>query len=192
MNEHERQTVKAKLAASRERLFGAVDGLTAEQWTFRPGEGRWSINECVEHVMNVENRVLGSIGKKVAEPLNTNAAVNAHEAPPESARQAKDAEIAVRVIDRTTRRQAPEATRPTGQWPEPGTALEEFRKTRARTEQFVAGSDADLRSYFIPHGAFGELDCYQWLILLGSHAERHTLQIEEIKSDSAFPASRQG
>jgi uncharacterized damage-inducible protein DinB len=183
MNEHERQTVTAKLVASRERLLGVVDGLTAEQWTFRPGEGRWSINECVEHVMNVENRVLGSIGKKVADPP----VANAHEAPPESARHAKDAEIAVLVIDRTTRRQAPEAVRPTGQWPEPGAVLEEFRKTRARTEQFVAGSDADLRSYFIPHGAFGELDCYQWLLLLGGHAERHTLQIEEIKADSGFP-----
>ncbi len=188
MNEHERQTVTAKLVASRERLLGVVDGLTAEQWTFRPGEGRWSINECVEHVMNVENRVLGSIGKKVAERLiNMDAVANAHEVPPESARHAKDAEIAVLVIDRTIRRQAPEAVRPTGQWPEPGSVLEEFRKTRARTEQFVAGSDADLRSYFIPHGAFGELDCYQWLLLLGGHAERHTLQIEEIKADSAFP-----
>jgi hypothetical protein len=38
MNEHERQTVTARLMASRERLLGVVDGLTAEQWTFRPGE----------------------------------------------------------------------------------------------------------------------------------------------------------
>jgi hypothetical protein len=137
--------------------------------------------------MNVENRVFGLIGKKVAEPVNTDAVANAHEAGAESARHAKDAEIAVFVVDRTIRRQAPEAVRPTGKWPEPGTALEEFRKTRARTEQFVAGSDADLRSYFIPHGAFGELDCYQWLLLLGGHAERHTLQIEEIKADIRFP-----
>src|ERR1700733_14554388 len=67
MEERERQLVVAHLAASRERLLELVDGLTTEQWTFRPGEGRWSIGECLEHIMRVENRTLGLIGKKIAE-----------------------------------------------------------------------------------------------------------------------------
>jgi hypothetical protein len=32
-----------------------------------------------------------------------------------------------------------------------------------------------------------ELDAYQWLLLLASHSERHTLQILEVKADPNFP-----
>jgi hypothetical protein len=35
--------------------------------------------------------------------------------------------------------------------------------------------------------AFGELDLYQWLIVLSKHGERHALQIEEIKANPAWP-----
>ena len=35
--------------------------------------------------------------------------------------------------------------------------------------------------------AFGTLDGYQWLLLLSTHSERHTAQIEEVKADPNFP-----
>jgi uncharacterized damage-inducible protein DinB len=176
MNERERQLAVDHLAASEERLLGLVDGLTAEQWTFRPGEGRWSIGECLEHVMRVENRILGLIGKKL-------------EGPPEPRKQdaEKDAVIAGMVPDRTSRREAPEPVRPIGQFADTRELLAEFRKTRARTARFVADTEADLRNYSLPHPAFGDLDCYQWLLVLGLHGERHARQIEEIKADSAYP-----
>jgi hypothetical protein len=63
----------------------------------------------------------------------------------------------------------------------------EFEKARERTVRFTAETDADLRKYFAPHQAFGDLDCYQWLIVMSLHGERHARQIEEIKADPAFP-----
>jgi len=180
MNERERQLAADHLAASEERLFGLVDGLTPEQWSFHPGEARWSIAECLEHVMRVENRIVGLIGKKL-------------EGPPESAKDhalEKDAVIAKMVPDRTTRREAPEPARPIGQWPDTAELLAEFQKTRARTAQFVADTEGDLRSHSIPHPAFGDLDCYQWLLVLGLHGERHARQIEEIKADPGYPCAR--
>jgi hypothetical protein len=184
MNERERQLVADHLAASRERLLGLVDGLTAQQWTFKPGEGRWSIGECLEHVARVENRIVGLIGKKLEgppEPRKRDSAPDGF--------QEKDAALAKMVPDRTTRREAPEPARPVGQWPETQELVSEFQKTRARTAQFVADTGADLRSYSLPHPAFGVLDCYQWLIVLGLHGERHARQIEEIKADSRYPRS---
>jgi hypothetical protein len=107
MEEHERQLVVAQLAASQARLLELVDGLTAEQWTFRPAEGRWSIGECLEHVMRVENRLLGVIGKKLEEePV-------AHDRA-----RVDDLLVAQAIPDRTVRRQAPEPVRPTSQWPD--------------------------------------------------------------------------
>jgi hypothetical protein len=179
MEAHERQLVVDQLNSSQECLQGLVHGLTAEQWAFHPAEGRWSINECLEHVMLVENRILGLIGKKL------------NESPPEPEKRgqsrATDALVAQAIPDRSNRRQAPEPVRPTGQWTDPNELLAEFRKTRKRTTEFAATTQGDLRNYFLPHMALGELDCYQWLLVLSLHGARHAQQVEEIKSAPGFP-----
>jgi uncharacterized damage-inducible protein DinB len=180
MNERERELATHHLAASRERLLGLVEGLSAEQWVFQPAEGRWSIGDCVEHVTKVENRVIGFIGEKVQGPPPAEV--------PASVRE-NDAALIKAVPDRTERRQAPEAVRPERKWADGEQLLTEFGETRFRTAQFAAETRADLRSYTQPHGLFGDVDCYQWLLLLGLHTERHARQIEEIKADAGFPAS---
>ena len=179
MNEQERELAAHHLRVSRERMLGLVEGLSPEQWVFHPGEGRWSIGDCVEHVTRVENRVIGFIGEKVeGSPMEVPASV-----------REKDAALMKVVPDRTERRQAPETARPEGKWTDAGQLLAEFEKTRAKSAQFAVETRADLRSYTQHHGAFGELDCYQWLLLLGLHAERHARQIEEIKAEAGFPAN---
>jgi hypothetical protein len=65
----------------------------------------------------------------------------------------------------------------------------ELRKTRVRTLAFVEGTHGDLRGHFFPHIAFGDLDCYQWLVAVGKHTLRHCLQIEEILVDARFPVA---
>lgn len=180
MEQHERQLVVDQLSASGARLDGLVQGLTVEQWEFCPGDGRWSIGQCVEHVTLVEKRVMGSIGKKLdqgdAQPRKADAD-----------RKAKDAEVARLIPDRTVRRNAPDAAQPAGEWRDAGQMLAEFRKTRHATTEFAGSTQGDLRNYFIPHGLFGELDCYQWLLALSLHGERHACQIEEIKATPGYP-----
>jgi hypothetical protein len=180
MNEQERELAVHHLAVSRVRLLGLVESLSAEQWVFHPGEGRWSIGDCVEHVTRVESRVMGFIGQKLEGPPLAEI--------PASVRE-KDASLMKVVPDRTKRRQAPEAARPEGKCADGGQLLAEFLKTRTKSAQFAAETRADLRSYTHPHGAFGDLDCYQWLLLMGLHTERHARQIEEIKADAGFPAA---
>ena len=50
MEKTEREFALQHLAASRERLIQAVEGLTAEQHHFRPAEDRWSVADCIEHI----------------------------------------------------------------------------------------------------------------------------------------------
>jgi DinB superfamily len=178
MNEQERELAVHHLAVSRERVLGLVQGLSPEQWAFHPAEGRWSIGDCVEHVTRVENRVMGFIGEKVQGPPPAEV--------PSSVRE-KDPALMQVVPDRTERRQAPEMARPEGKCTDGGQLLAEFLKIRTTSAQFAAETRASLRSYTQHHGAFGELDCYQWLLLMGLHTERHARQIEEIKADAGFP-----
>jgi hypothetical protein len=70
--------------------------------------------------------------------------------------------------------------------------LPEFNATRKHTREFVAASNDDLRSRSFRHFQFGLLDCYQWLVCIGSHCDRHRVQIEKVKASAGFPRQRGG
>lgn len=180
MQIRERQFVRDELASSEARLLELVDGLTPQQWNFRETPGRWSIAEIVEHLILFENFILRTIATVL-------------EAPPQPGTKpptaGKDPLILGLPDSRGARIQAREALRPVGNWPDAGERIAELRMTRARTRTFAADTEADLRDRFFPHLAFGDLDCYQWLVVLARHMARHALQIARIKADAAYPAA---
>jgi uncharacterized damage-inducible protein DinB len=178
MEDRERQQVLDRLQSTRERILGLVEGLDPEQWAFKPGADRWSIHQVLDHVVAVENRVVGLIQQKLQGTPE-----------PDKQSQASDDLLIAGVPDRTVRRQAPEAVQPAGQWAAGQEVVAEFAKVRARTLDFANTCTHNLRHYFQSHGAFGELDCYQWLMLIGLHAERHASQIEEVKATAGYPSA---
>jgi hypothetical protein len=44
-----------------------------------------------------------------------------------------------------------------------------------------------LHHHFAPLGPLGDLDGYQWLLLLASHTERHVAQMDEVKGQAGYP-----
>jgi hypothetical protein len=183
MGPDERQLVLDQLASSESRLLALLDGLTPAQGSFRETTERWSIAENIEHLAVFED----FIRQAIATALTTTPAE-----PPGPARlaavAAKDP-LVLSVADvRNATFNARDATRPTGRWPDPAALVAHLRATRARTLAFAAETDADLRYHFFAHIAFGDLDCYQWLLLLGHHTLRHTRQIEQIMAHPAYPS----
>jgi len=180
MEIYERQFVLDQLASSEARLLELVRGLKAEQWNFRESPERWSIAENIEHVIVFENFILETVAGLL-------------EGPPEPDKKAHAAGKEPLVLGlanaRAIKFSARESVRPTGRWPCATELVAELRKARARTLGFVTRTQADLRSHFFRHIAFGDLDCYQWLVVLGQHGLRHALQIEEIKADPGYPAA---
>jgi uncharacterized damage-inducible protein DinB len=166
------------LAASRERLLGAVEGLSEEQRTFRSAEDRWSVAGCVEHIILVEDFVFQTM-------------LTALKAPPEPSKQAevshKDQIVLERVPARARRVMGPVEVHPRNRWPEFEELLRQFEATRERSVRFASETQADLRCHVFPHPFLGDLDCYQWLLFLGMHCERHVRQMEEVKADPQFP-----
>jgi hypothetical protein len=178
MQTHERQLLLDQLAASEARLLELLDGLTPEQWNFRETPERWSIAENVEHLILFENFITGriaeAIGKSAEPDKKTQAA-------------AKDPLVLGIAEARHVKFNAREVVRPTGKWAKGSELIIELRKARARTSAFATETQAELRDHFFPHIAFGDLDCYQWLVVLGQHTGRHALQIAQIKADPAYP-----
>jgi hypothetical protein len=184
MEAQERQLVLDQLASSEAHLLELVDGLTPQQWNFREKPERWSIAENIEHVIAFENfitDVIARVMKDSAEPEKRAYA------------SAKEPFVLRIANDRGKKFNAREVVRPVGRWPDTAEMIAELRKTRARTlafvtEAFAAENKSDLRSHFFAHVALGDLDCYQWLLVMAQHGSRHALQIEEIKADPAYPA----
>jgi len=175
MTTAEREQLLKELAGSRERLLGLVQGLSREQREYRTAPGRWSVGEIVEHLAIVEDRILGLVQKAL-------------EGTPDSTKRSAldDQALVADVAGRITRFSAPEFLVPTGKW-QGDELMQQFDAARKRTRQFAAATDADLRSYFNRHPVLGDLDCYQWLLLLASHCDRHRAQGEEVKADPGFP-----
>jgi uncharacterized damage-inducible protein DinB len=181
MTSAERESLLKHLAESRERLLRMAQGLSREQLHYRPAPGRWTVAECLEHIAFVEARVLGFVQKTletVPDPSKR------------SALEGKDDVLFVNVAGRVTRFQAPDYVAPTGRWPDEQ-LLKEFEAARQQTRDFAASTDADLRQHFYKHPVFGELDMYQWLLLIAAHCDRHRAQSEEVMASPGFPRARQ-
>ena len=180
MDANERQLLLDQLNASQSRLFASVANLSPQQRHFREDPDRWSIAENIEHLIHFESFI-------------TQAISNVLEHPAEPEKQSQAALNHPRVLSlgsaesRRTQLTAREAVRPTGQWSGPSVLIEEFRRARARSVAFASQTDADLHSHFFPHIAFGDLDCYQWLLVISLHTGRHILQIQQVQAHASYP-----
>ena len=176
MEKAERKFLVLYLAQSRERLLDAVEGLSKEQQRFRPAPHRWSVADCVEHVSIVEKMVVKEIQTVVLQPPQ-----------PSVVASLPDDVILDGVPNRSSRCASPPEAFPNKRWTDFDQLLRQFEAARERSLRFAAVTQSDLRGHSFAHPYLGELDCYQWILFLGAHAERHVRQAEEVMADPGFP-----
>ncbi|TAE26857.1 MAG: DinB family protein [Cytophagales bacterium] len=166
------------LQTTQTALHEAVTGLTDAQLNFKPAEDRWSIAENVEHVALVEAGIFGGIQKGMSYPAN----------PDKRAELTLDDVYVVKAVrSRTVSLPAPDPFVPTGQFGSLEGSLAAFDARRAEAIQYTQTVTDDLRTHYFRHIAFGWIDCFQAILLLASHGERHRKQIEEVKTSMGFP-----
>lgn len=173
----ERDFVAKHLAESRDRFVQLVRALPSRQLAYKPGPGRWSIAENLEHVVLVEHRGRGFIDVALKHPPDL-ARSSGYPGSAES--------LIIMLRDRSHPRRGPEQIQPTGRWPHEQ-LLDEFVAARKRTCDLLAATPEDLHAHFSPHPLFGELTCYQWLLILAAHCDRHRAQSEEVMASEGFP-----
>src|ERR1700722_19175959 len=157
------------LERGRADFLASVAGLSASQAALRPDPARWSVLDCVEHVTIVEERFLGWLenAKKLDTP---------------SIDKQKEADLLVRVADRSARAQAPEAVVPNGRFTTLEQALEQFNANRNRSVQFAQDRSDELYSLAAEHPRFGPMNGAEFLIIITAHARRHAAQIQEVRA----------
>jgi hypothetical protein len=168
----ERQHLVAHMETTGSWLVDEVSGSSPAQLRFRPAPGTWSILDVVEHLV-------------VAEPIYWQDLQKAMQAPPAKPRRpATDEGMLWYGIDRTQRQKAVAKEEPKGESRDVQPGLDILRKLHARMLEYARTTDDDLRAHVVERE---QSDAYQWLLLVSTHAQRHILQIREIKANPKFP-----
>ena len=176
--QQDREKAVAYLEETRAKFLKSIEGLSEEQWKFKAGPDRWSIAEVAEHIAISEGTILGLIQQKMlAMPA------------PKPEEKITDDKLLTAIVDRTSKFQAPEMLRPANKWATKEALVKDFNAARDQTIQFVKSTTEDLRAHAAPHPVFKSLDTHQWVLLIGGHSARHTLQIEEVKTAAGYPKS---
>ena len=174
----ERKFAMKEFQRTKQRFLDDVKGLSAQQLSFKADTSRWSIAQCIEHIALAENLIWQWTQGTLSQP-----------ATPEKAAEVKvtDEQILKRMIDRSQTFKAPEMLQPVGKFASTDAAIEAYTRRRDSTINYISTTKDDLKNHFVQHPALGTINTYQLLLLLSGHSERHTLQIEEVKANPAFP-----
>jgi hypothetical protein len=158
----------------RATLRDAVERVPPELRDTQPGADRWSIAQVLQHLGIIERRVAIGMSKWIGEARQD--AVGS-ETDTSSVMNSLPTDL---IKDRTTRRNAPDEVRPTGDI-DAKTAWATLESTRESLRSaFLGGDGLALSAVIQPHPILGPINLYQWMLFVGSHEERHTAQIIEI------------
>jgi DinB superfamily len=168
----DRQRLLAHLEMTERWLLRELDGLSVDQLKFQMTPDSWSIMDVVEHLAIAEPQYWKQLQDSLKSP--------AGEIKPE----ATDAGILWYGIDRTNRTRTGEARVPKGRFETIDASVAEFRKLRATMGDFAKTTQEDLRRRMLLEG---NIDVYQWYLMISTHSQRHLLQIQEIKAHAGYP-----
>jgi hypothetical protein len=164
-------------------IVGAIRNLSELQWNFKPGPDRWSIAEIVEHIIVVQERVLGP----AREQLENTPITPVH---PEYKRV--DDMIIYQIPSRLMKFPSPFQ-------PAAGVsrsdAIERLLANYADLNERLE-TTPDLRNHSIESapikaisgGMYSSMDGYQSILAAAAHTERHTKQVVEVMAHPVFPA----
>lgn len=176
MTEAERAEVIALLLKSEEEMLRAIDGLTDQQWTFKPAPERWSIGEVVEHIVLADALLFDTAVKALDGRMDE--AWNATLAKSDVLRKA--------LPNRSRRVDAPAAIKPQ-QAMTRAALVSRFKEQRAKALAFARETDKPLKAHTAQNPFFGSLNAHQWLLYIPLHHVRHNQQIAEVKASSGYP-----
>lgn len=176
LNQAERDRALSELYSSRKQFLDSIEGLSAGQWNFKPDDKTWSVAECAEHIALSEDLIFGAFVQKMMQgPAQPGKSEVADEA------------VLTQLRDRSQKGKAPEALQPQRKWASRDEVAGHFKQSRDRTLDYVRDTQGELRSHF-GKAALGNLDAYQWILLVSAHSERHVAQIREVMAHPKFPA----
>lgn len=161
-------------------LKKSLKGLSETQLSFKPAADRWSPQDCMYHIAFSEGALRGALDQALNAPADPKAKAEL---------KATDEEIKAGVVSRTNKVKTAEPFQPenTG-YKSLAEAVTAFDSKRAMLIDLVKTTNADLRNHVVAL-PFGKMDAYQFILFIAGHSNRHTKQINEVKTVEGYPGS---
>jgi len=178
LSNHERKFVISQLKDTRTDLLTTIKNLSEKQLNFKPSPGKWSIRECFAHISFTEKMIWDNLLEAMKEPAN----------PEKRLELTLSDEDLLRIADgRITNPIQAKCHQPLdGSVESAAGALAAFKSIRATQLKYVKTTTEDLRNHFLQL-PIGWVDCYQSIVFMSGHSNRHIGQINEILADPHFP-----
>ena len=167
----EKKKYLAPLQSSQTAIVAILEEVNEDLFTYKSTPENWSIAEVIEHLILIENTVIGTLKQlgstkpqaTLDQPLATE----------------KVLELSA---SRTLKSKAPDAFVPKGIYQQKTVAVNAFKQSRERVAHFINTTPLNLETIVFPHPRIGVLTGYNWLTFLAGHSLKHLAQIEEIKA----------
>ena len=177
MSDTDRRHLLVHFEMTTQMVAEQVRGLSPAQLEYKASPDRWSIREVVSHLA-------------VAEPdywREIQAALK--KAPDMSGKKsvATDADIMWYGIDRVVHTKTGGGHEKVDTYKDMDVALGKFQTLRATMIDYIKTTNDDMRAHSFGEGGPEVIDCWQWMLEISTHAERHIQQIREIKNEAGFP-----
>ena len=176
MSAQDREHLLVHFEMTTQMVAEQVRGLSPNQLEYKASPDRWSIREVVSHLAVAEPDYWRDLQKsvKVAADMDRKKSVNT------------DADIMWYGIDRVVHTKTGGGHEKVDTYKDLSEALGKFQALRATMIEYIKTTSDDLRAH-----SFGDraevIDCWQWMLEISTHSERHIQQIREIKNDPNFP-----
>jgi hypothetical protein len=175
MTDEDREHLLVHFEMTGKVLAEQVRGLSQAQLEYRASPDRWSIRECVSHLAVAEPDYWRDLMKAVKTPADMKGRKSSN----------TDADILWYGIDRVVHTKTGGGHEKVDTYKDLGEALAKFQTLRATMIDYIKSTHDDLRAHSF--GPRDPIDCWQWMLEISTHAERHIQQIREIKADPNFP-----
>ncbi len=175
MATEDREHLLVHFEMTTQMLAEQVRGLSPAQLEYKASPDRWSIREVVSHLAVAEPDYWRDIQKSLKAAPDMKDKKSA----------ATDADILWYGIDRVVHTKTGGGHEKVDTYKDLGEALGKFQALRATMIEYIKTTNDDMRAH--SYGDREVIDCWQWMLEISTHAERHIQQIREIKNDPKFP-----
>ncbi len=175
LTDEDRQHLLVHFEMTTQMVGEQVRGLSPAQLEYKASPDRWSIREVVSHLAVAEPDYWRDLQKSLKAAPDMK----------DKKSSATDADILWYGIDRVQHTKTGGGHEKVDTYKDLGEALGKLQALRATMIEYIKTTNDDMRAH-----SFGDrqpIDCWQWMLEISTHAERHIQQIREIKNDPNFP-----
>ena len=178
LSKQERKSAISLMKETKADVLKSVKGLSEAQLNFKAAPDKWSVKECMYHIAVSEKNLWDMMEASMKTQGN-----------PEKRSEIKmtDEQLIKMMEDRSFKVKTNKNFEPiNAPYTSIDEALETFKSRRMDNIKYMKSTTEDMRNHVVQM-PFGWLDCYQLCLMMASHSNRHTQQINEVKADPAFP-----